>query len=290
MFHSQLEKSWMDSRISQDLITLLAHQVTKIAPTYSLTTRTSKSTAHGTDPTVIPPLQDFIDLLARRSRTRTGTALVAMTLLGRLSQRLGLVTTTGLASAPQRIFLASLIISTKLIHDTSPKNKHWLAFANGYFELDEINLMEKQFLTLMDFNLSISDYDFAQVVDHYKRLHKDNSNNRKKIKSNRWQDTPDHLVSPNRSVALVAKTTRITTHSSSSSTSSLRSALSASSSSSSTSSLMTLSLSSTPVLDPLLSSNSTSSTLLRSPNSPVKTMKRAKRTWCYPTKSPLISV
>ncbi|KAI8337965.1 hypothetical protein BC941DRAFT_501947 [Chlamydoabsidia padenii] len=110
----------------------------------------SKSTAHGTDPTVIPPpLQEFIDLLARRFRTRTGAALVATILLGRLSQRLGLVTTTGLASASQRIFLASLIISTKLIHDTSLKNKYWLTFANGYFELDEINLMENQFLTLM---------------------------------------------------------------------------------------------------------------------------------------------
>jgi hypothetical protein len=54
-----------------------------------------------------------------------------------------------MASAPQRIFLASLIISTKLIHDNAPKNKHWLTFSDDYFKLAEINLMEKQFLTLM---------------------------------------------------------------------------------------------------------------------------------------------
>lgn len=155
MIYSQLEKSWMDSRVSPELITLLTHQVGKIVPLpihgSTRHTKYNKTTAHSnvTDPTTIPALEEFIDLLTRRSRTRTGTVLVALILLTRLSQRLGLVATTGLDSAPQRIFLASLIISTKLIHDTSPKNKHWLTFANGYFELDEINLMEKQFLTLM---------------------------------------------------------------------------------------------------------------------------------------------
>ncbi|CAO3589928.1 unnamed protein product [Absidia cylindrospora] len=96
-----------------------------------------------------------------------------------------------MATAPQRILLASLIVSTKLIHDTSPKNKHWKEFASNYFELNEINLMEKQFLTLMDFNLSISKADFQNAVNWYQRccnIH---------IKACRWRrqdDSPNRLV------------------------------------------------------------------------------------------------
>lgn len=142
MYFSKLEKSWLDSRISHELVSLLTNEVSNII-TPNSTTITNE------DNNNIPPLHDFIDLITQRSRTKTGTLLIAFILLNRLSFRLGYITTTGMASAPQRIFLASLIISTKLINDTSPKNKHWMTFANDYFELDEINLMEKQFLTLM---------------------------------------------------------------------------------------------------------------------------------------------
>lgn len=47
-----------------------------------------------------------------------------------------------------RIFLATLIITTKYLHDTALKNKYWVAYA-GMFTANEINLMEKQLLQLL---------------------------------------------------------------------------------------------------------------------------------------------
>lgn len=138
MYSNKFGNTWMDTHISHQLASLLAHEVSKIV-----------SPAPSSPPaTTIPSLRNFIQLIVRRSHTRTGTLLVSLILLTRLSCRLGHVT-QGMASAPQRIFLASLIISTKLIHDNAPKNKHWLTFSDDYFKLAEINLMEKQFLTLM---------------------------------------------------------------------------------------------------------------------------------------------
>ncbi|KAI8093625.1 uncharacterized protein BX664DRAFT_330170 [Halteromyces radiatus] len=281
MHYSQLEKSWMESRISHELVSLLTHEVSMIVtpifnPTLHMTT--------------IPSLHDFIDILVRKSRTRTGTLLVALILLNRLSYRLGYVT-TGMASAPQRIFLASLIVSTKLIHDTSPKNKHWLAFANDYFELDEINLMEKQFLTLMDFNLSISSHDFQQVVDRYRQLQKDGRRNKK-----RWQGTPDCLVTPVRNVALAVGSKNATV------TRPLPCSLSSSSISSTQSANLSLSASSSssciPAFDPLSNSTSSSTLQSHSPVSPMVPILLHDNTcdndsnWCYSTRymSPVFSV
>ncbi|KAI9304457.1 hypothetical protein BJ944DRAFT_240536 [Cunninghamella echinulata] len=294
MYYSKLEKSWLDSRISHELVSLLTSEVSNIvAPSSSTIKSECSSTNLITTTTCIPPLHDFIDLLTRRSRTKTGTLLIAFILLNRLSYRLGYVT-TGMASAPQRIFLASLIISTKLINDTSPKNKHWMTFANDYFELNEINLMEKQFLTLMDFNLSITEKDFQQAVNRYKQLQKygrhhsnmnnqqyhhhhqyhlknnnknKNNNSNTKRKSNQWQGTtitPDFLVTPVRNVASSISNKHATLTRSSSSS------MVISTSSSSTSIASSFISPPPPLYESSLSNSSSSSTLQSySPSSPM---------------------
>jgi hypothetical protein len=47
-----------------------------------------------------------------------------------------------------RIFLATLIIASKYIHDSALKNKYWVTYAQ-LFSACEINLMEKQLLQLL---------------------------------------------------------------------------------------------------------------------------------------------
>ena len=64
-----------------------------------------------------------------------------------------------------RIFLASLILAAKNLNDSSPKNKHWARYTSvkGYdgfgFSLAEVNLMERQLLFLLDFDLGVSEED-----------------------------------------------------------------------------------------------------------------------------------
>ena len=51
-----------------------------------------------------------------------------------------------------RVFLATLIVTAKYLNDSSPKNSHWASYA-VLFDVNEINLMEKQLLYLLDYDL-----------------------------------------------------------------------------------------------------------------------------------------
>lgn len=62
-----------------------------------------------------------------------------------------------------RVFLATLIAAAKYLNDSSPKNKHWAAFAQ-LFDPAEINLMEKQLLFLLDYDLR---FDEAEAIKHF---------------------------------------------------------------------------------------------------------------------------
>lgn len=55
-----------------------------------------------------------------------------------------------------RVFLATLIVAAKYLNDSSPKNKNWVNYAR-LFELAEVNLMEKQLLYLLDYDLRFTE-------------------------------------------------------------------------------------------------------------------------------------
>lgn len=62
-----------------------------------------------------------------------------------------------------RVFLATMIVAAKYLNDSSPKNKHWASFAK-IFDPAEINLMEKQLLFLLDYDLR---FDEAEAIAHF---------------------------------------------------------------------------------------------------------------------------
>ncbi|KAI8371095.1 hypothetical protein BD560DRAFT_298669, partial [Blakeslea trispora] len=135
--------------IRPHLLSYITHQASLVIACHPLVTREIEPS--------IPPLGTFIHLLVKRAYIRTGTLLATLVLLDRLRHRLTQFT-SGMPCTCQRIFLATLIVTTKYLHDTSPKNKHWADFA-VYFTVAEINLMEKQFLSLMDYQLVITEGD-----------------------------------------------------------------------------------------------------------------------------------
>jgi hypothetical protein len=63
-----------------------------------------------------------------------------------------------------RLFLAALIIASKFSNDICPRNKSWVHASAGLFEIDEVNLMEKQFLFLLDFDLM---FDEEEAISHF---------------------------------------------------------------------------------------------------------------------------
>lgn len=57
---------------------------------------------------------------------------------------------------PHRIFLSAVILAAKYFNDTSLKNKYWAKYSL-MFGLDEVNIMERELLGMLDFDLRIDE-------------------------------------------------------------------------------------------------------------------------------------
>ena len=120
----------------------------------------------------LPPLEDFIQSLVDRSHVQVPTLMSSLVYLSRLQSRLPPVA-KGMRCTVHRIFLASLILAAKNLNDSSPKNKHWARYTavRGYedfgFSITEVNLMEKQLLYLLDWDLRIVPEDLYTHLDPF---------------------------------------------------------------------------------------------------------------------------
>ncbi|KAI7863042.1 hypothetical protein BDF14DRAFT_1439186 [Spinellus fusiger] len=93
------------------------------------------------------PLRDFIASVVKRSQTTMGTLLSSLVYAHRLRLKLSR-SSKGMKCTHHRIFLATLITTTKYLHDTAPRNKYWVWYAQ-LFSAVEISLMERQLLQLL---------------------------------------------------------------------------------------------------------------------------------------------
>jgi hypothetical protein len=161
---------FLKSPVTQDMIHHLVSVTLQILPCENSKTITetipSPPNSPNSKPIIktkpLPSLMTFITKLVRYTNVYTGTLMSTIIYMNRLKQRLP-NDAKGLPCTRHRIFLACLIIASKNLNDSSPKNKHWAKYTDGLFKKDDVNLMERQLLMLLDWNVQIDNNDLVHV-------------------------------------------------------------------------------------------------------------------------------
>ncbi|KAG0670425.1 hypothetical protein C6P40_004198 [Pichia californica] len=163
-------KIFLRSPVTQDMIHHLVTITLQILPCENSKTITETLPSPPNSPNSktilktkpLPSLMTFITKLVRYTNVYTGTLMSTIIYMNRLKNKLP-KDAKGLPCTRHRIFLACLIIASKNLNDSSPKNKHWAKYTDGLFKREDVNLMERQLLMLLDWEIQINNDELTHA-------------------------------------------------------------------------------------------------------------------------------
>ena len=131
------------------------------------------------DNNFVPTVDEFISHVVASANVGASTLVSTLVYTSRVKARMQSAS-RGLCTTPHRIFLACLIVCAKYLNDRSPRNADWALHSamsssrgNFSFSLTEINLMERQLLRTLDWNMGITMKDLCNQLEtfHAQVLH-----------------------------------------------------------------------------------------------------------------------
>lgn len=104
-------------------------------------------------------LKLFIINLIRYLNVQVPTLMTTLVYLNKLKDILPSDQIYGIPTTHHRIFVGCLILTAKYVNDSSPLNKHWARYSSGLLLVKELNVIEVEVLSYLDWDLSISTDD-----------------------------------------------------------------------------------------------------------------------------------
>lgn len=135
----------MDSKVPPSLVQYLSKQIDALFPNNSQRNHNKKP---------VPLLPSFVALLVKRSHVPVDVLLASLVFMRNLKEISGQRSSSVIKKLRvQDVFLGSLILTAKYLHDISPDNKSWLKYAT-YYTRKDLNRVEKNILVAMVIFLS----------------------------------------------------------------------------------------------------------------------------------------
>jgi hypothetical protein len=109
-------------------------------------------------------LSAFLSNIMNRTRLNTCTLTTAFLYLNRLKQYHPRC--KGSAGSGYRLFLAAIILAAKYMYDDTFDNTAWATVSSGLFPLEEVNHMEREMLSFLDFQLFIKESEWVNFNEN----------------------------------------------------------------------------------------------------------------------------
>ena len=161
-------KVFIHTPVTQDLIHKLVVAALQVLPCQEngIPTPPGSPSDENDKEKKLPSLMTFLTRLVRYTNVYTGTLLATLVYLNRLRHRLP-KNARGLPCTRHRILLSCLILSSKFHNDSSPKNSHWAKYTDGLFSVKDVNLMERQLLYLLNWDLKVKNLEMVAQLGRF---------------------------------------------------------------------------------------------------------------------------